>query len=159
MRPFVRLLIYCAAAIFLWLADSLLLAFGQGMSYPDALWRFVPATRLLLRLGITLLLLFIGVLLIGLVNPYINKILVDSYINNPEIGAAIASDRGRVFIGFLLVVLLMLAAYVLNFIISIIRNLLMMQVGAKVIVHLRMMVFDKVQELSLSGIPKRRRAS
>lgn len=62
MRPFVRLLIYCAAAIFLWLADSLLLAFGQGLSYPDALWRFVPATRLLLRLGITLLLLFIGVL-------------------------------------------------------------------------------------------------
>ena len=100
-------------------------------------------------------LLFIGVLLIGLVNPYINKILVDSYINNPEIGAAIASDRGRVFIGFLLVVLLMLAAYVLNFIISIIRNLLMMQVGAKVIVHLRMMVFDKVQELSLSGISKK----
>ena len=49
----------------------------------------------------------------------------------------------------------MLAAYVLNFIISIIRNLLMMQVGAKVIVHLRMMVFDKVQELSLSGISKK----
>ncbi len=100
-------------------------------------------------------LLFLGVFLIGLASPYINRILVDSYVNNPEIQTAIASDKGRVFISFLLVVLLMLAAYILNYIISIVRNLIMMQVGAQTIVRLRMMVFDKVQELSLSGISKK----
>lgn len=100
-------------------------------------------------------LLFIGVLLIGLANPYINRILVDSYVNNPKIQAAIASDKGRVFFNFLLVVLLMLAAYILNYIITIVRNLIMMQVGAQTIVHLRTTVFNKVQELSLSGISKK----
>lgn len=100
-------------------------------------------------------LLFIGVLLIGLANPYINRILVDSYVNNPTIQAAIASDKGRVFFNFLLVVLLMLTAYILNYVITIVRNLIMMQVGAQTIVHLRTTVFNKVQELSLSGISKK----
>jgi len=99
--------------------------------------------------------LFVGVLLIGLITPYINRILVDSYVNNPEIQGLIASDKGRIFFNFLLVVLLMLAAYILNYLISIARNLLMMQVGAKTIVHLRTMVFDKVQELSLAGVTKK----
>ncbi len=100
-------------------------------------------------------LLFIAVLLVNMIGPYINKMLVDSYINNPEIQALIASDKGRVFVNFLLTVLLMLGAYLLNYVITVARNLLMMQVAAKVVVHLRTMVFDKIQQMSLAGVTRR----
>lgn len=99
--------------------------------------------------------LFVVTFAVNLAGPYINKILVDSYVNNPEIQSLIASDRGRVLINFILVVLLMLAAYILNYVVHIIRNLIMMQIGAKLILKLRVMLFDKIQEMSLANIGKR----
>lgn len=100
-------------------------------------------------------LLFILTLLVNLVSPYINKILVDNYINNPAIRELIQSDAWKIFSGFLLVVLLMLMTNVLNSFITFIRNMVMMKVGIKVGLGLRNMVFDKIQELSLSGISKK----
>lgn len=62
MRPLSRLILICASAVFLWLADSLLFAFFSGHTFAAALWGAVPFARLLARLSLVLALLFFGVL-------------------------------------------------------------------------------------------------
>lgn len=98
---------------------------------------------------------FIFSLLISLINPYINKILVDDYVNNQSIAELIASDKGKVFFGFLLVVLLTVAASIISYLVNLARNLILMKVGAATILDLRKMVFDKIQMLSMSGLSKK----
>ena len=98
---------------------------------------------------------FIFSLLISLINPYINKILVDDYVNNQGIGELIATDKGKVFVGFLLVVLLTVAASVVGYLVNLARNLILMKVGAATILDLRKLVFDKIQMLSMSGLSKK----
>lgn len=100
-------------------------------------------------------LFFIFSLLISLINPYINKILVDNYVNNPDIKSLIEDDKTKVFIGFLLALLLTLGAGVLGYLINLARNLIMMKVGAGTILDLRKMVFNKIQMLSMSGLSKK----
>ncbi|MBE7066822.1 MAG: ABC transporter ATP-binding protein [Ruminococcaceae bacterium] len=116
------------------------------------LWEIIRPHKWLLLAGS---LFFIFSLLISLINPYINKILVDSYVNNPDIQSLIADDRGKVFIGFVLALLLTVAASVIGYLINLARNLIMMHVGARTIVDLRKMVFNKIQMLSMSGISKK----
>ena len=116
------------------------------------LWAIMRPHKWLLLAGS---LFFIFSLLISLINPYISKILVDSYVNNPDIQTLIADDKEKVFIGFVLALLLTVAASVVGYLINLARNLIMMHVGARTIVDLRKMVFNKIQMLSMSGVSKK----
>ncbi len=92
---------------------------------------------------------------ISLVEPYINRRLVDEYINNSAASQLAASEPLKVFIPFLITVLMLLVAYVLTWVIGMIRNLVMMKMGLQVVVDLRTELYDKVQAMSLAGVSKR----
>ena len=84
---------------------------------------------------------------ISVLTPYINRVLVDDYIQNT--GAEIF------FIGFLGVVLSMLAANLLRRIISVARGYFLTVAGNNLIVRLRGTVFAKIQSLSIAKISRR----
>ena len=116
------------------------------------LWEIMRPHKWMLLAGS---LFFVFSLLISLINPYINKILVDNYVNNLEIKSLIEDDKTKVFIGFLLALLLTLGSSILGYLINLARNLIMMKVGAGTILDLRKMVFNKIQMLSMSGLSKK----
>ena len=117
------------------------------------LWQIIKPFRFKLLFASFMFLVTIGV---NLLFPYINQILVDGYIENTEIKNSVASGKGReVFFMFVLVVLSMLGAYILQYAVGVIRNITMLHIGTDLIVKLRGMVFDKVQEMSLASISKR----
>ena len=83
---------------------------------------------------------------IGVFTPYINRVLVDGYIQSKE----------EIFwIGFVGVVLSMLAANVLRRLLSIGRGYFLTIAGNNLIVRLRDMVFSKIQQLSIAKISRR----
>lgn len=84
---------------------------------------------------------------ISVVSPYINRILVDDYIQN---------TAENVFLpGFFGVVLSMLAINVLRRLFSVIRGYFLTVGGNNLIVRLRNMVFEKIQMLSISKLMRR----
>lgn len=92
--------------------------------------------------------LFFLVSVLNLALPYINKILVDDYIQskNPE---------GVSLIAFILVILSMLGTQLLIKGVSMVRSHLLINASNGMIVDLRKMLFDKIQKLSISKISKR----
>lgn len=84
--------------------------------------------------------------LVNLVPPYINRVLVDDYIQ--------AADMPKLS-GFLMVILAMFLVHVGTQVLSMIRSVLLINAGNKIIVKLREMVFDRIQQLSISRISKR----
>ena len=85
---------------------------------------------------------------LGLITPYINRILVDDFIKSPN-------PESIVFIQFFVVILSMLGVNVLLRVLGIVRSLIFLIAGNKIVVHLRELVFNKIQALSLSRISKR----
>lgn len=84
---------------------------------------------------------------ISVVSPYINRILVDDYIQN---------TAENIFLpGFFGVVLSMLAINVLRRLFSVIRGYFLTVGGNNLIVRLRNMVFEKIQTLSISKLMRR----
>ena len=84
---------------------------------------------------------------IGVLIPYINRIMVDDYIQN---------ESGNVFLyGFLGVILALLLANVLRRLIMIARRYFLVIAGNGLVMRLRDMVFCKIQELSIAKISKR----
>ncbi len=103
------------------------------------------------------LLFFVG-FAVQLIGPYVNKLLVDGYINNADAKAAAAlggQASGTVLRGFLLTILLMVALRVAMYIVNALRNLSVMQAGTGFIIDLRRKVFEKIQELSVRAVSKR----
>lgn len=94
--------------------------------------------------------LFALVSAISIVSPYLNKILVDNFINNQA-----AAGKNGVLLQFALVILLILAAQLLQRAFSLVRGYIMIETGNRVIVNLRETVFHKIQELSVARISKR----
>ena len=84
---------------------------------------------------------------VSVVTPYINRILVDDYIQ---------SDSDNVFLlGFLGVILSMLLVNLLRRLFSIVRGYFLTIAGNNLIVRLRNMVFEKIQRLSIARISRR----
>ncbi len=81
---------------------------------------------------------------IGLVVPYINRVLIDDYIRN--------DTAAPYLLGFLSVVASIFIANLLQRLISMVRGLFLSVAGNHLIVRLRDTVFKKIQELSLSVI-------
>lgn len=79
--------------------------------------------------------------------PYINRVMVDDYIRN---------DTAEIFwMGFVGVILSLLAANILRRVIMIGRRYFLVIAGNNLVVRLRDMVFRKIQELSIATISKR----
>ncbi len=87
---------------------------------------------------------FILTTVIGLVVPYINRVLIDDYIRNDTVAPYL--------LGFLGVVASIFVANLLQRSISMVRGYFLSVAGNHLIVRLRDTVFKKIQELSLSVI-------
>lgn len=92
--------------------------------------------------------LFFAATGVNLLSPYVNKVLVDGYITGKKAEVTILAK-------YLLVILSMLGIYLINYIITISRNLIMMKIGMKFIIDLRSKVFEKIHQLSLASISRR----
>lgn len=97
-----------------------------------------------LQLGIAVL-LFVAVSAIGVFTPYLNRILIDDYINaaNPKTSGFIGIIAALAFSSLFVTVCQSL------------RGVLLTRTGNKISVDLRRVVYEKVQQLSLSGVSKR----
>ena len=120
-----------------------------GMKLSHALWRAIAEAKPFLPLVIVSVILFIAVSCLDLVSPYVNKIMVDDYITKE--GVIVES----VWTGFLLVVLAILAVQILRRGTSALRGFILSFVGTKYVVRLRSLVFEKIQQLSISRISER----
>ncbi len=90
---------------------------------------------------------------IQLIPPELNRILVDNYINLED--AKELSSTTPFIIGFLSVIGAILAVSILQRVLGVVRSLVTINAGTKIIIELRDMVFDKIQQLSVSRISKR----
>lgn len=82
----------------------------------------------------------------GLLSPFLNRILVDDYIN---------ADAKPAAAQFIIVVISIALVGLLQRLFSIVRGRIQIKVTSKLIVDLRGMIFNKVEELSLAGVTKR----
>ena len=104
------------------------------LSRPE--WKYIAVT----------VVLFFLTSAIGVLTPYINRVLVDSYIQN---------DSEHIFlVGFVGVVLSMLVANLLRRALSVVRGYFLTVAGTNLIVRLRKMVFEKIQKLSIAKISR-----
>ena len=98
----------------------------------------------------TAVFLFLAVSLVNLINPYLNKKLVDEYITLPNAG-----EIEGIFFGFSIVILLILCAQILQHFLSFLRGYCLIHAGNRMIVELREKVFRKIQSLSISKVSRR----
>ena len=93
------------------------------------------------------MLFFFGTTAVGVIVPYINRILVDDYIN---------AEGTQVFLaGFLGVIFSLLIANLMRRLFTVGRRYFLALAGNNLILRLRDMVFVKIQALSISRISKR----
>lgn len=92
------------------------------------------------------LLLYVVISLLGLVTPYLNRVLVDDYIK---------AQTAPVFGQFIIAVIMLLAVTVAVRLLSTLKSAIQMITANKIIIRLREMIFNKVEDLSLAGITKR----
>jgi len=88
---------------------------------------------------------------VGILIPYVNRVMVDTYIQN-EAGATV---NNAFMLGFVSIVLSLLAANILRRAIGVARGYFLVTAGNNLIVRLRNMVFEKIQELSIAKISER----
>ena len=112
-----------------------------------ALLRLIKLARQEWKLIALSALLFFATTGISLLTPYINRVLVDDYIQ--------ASPENVFWIGFVGVILAMLATNLLRRIISVARGYFLTIAGNNLIVRLRNLVFEKIQQLSIAKISRR----
>ena len=101
-------------------------------------------------IALSLLFFFLGTG-VSVLTPYINRVMVDDYIQNTS-GAVV--DNGFL-LGFFAVVLSLLGANILRRVIAIFRGYFLTTAGNNLIVRLRDMVFEKIQQLSIAKISLR----
>lgn len=117
------------------------------------IWKIVKPFKFKLIFASFMFFVTVGV---NLLFPKINQILVDGYIENTDMKNSIAAGRGKeVLFMFLLVLLSMFGAYILQYVVSVIRNIMMLHIGTDLIISLRKKIFDKIQQMSLSSISRR----
>ncbi len=104
---------------------------------------------------ISVILFFAG-FAVSLLGPYVNRLLVDGYIDNEAARASVSGgDGGAVFRGFLLTVLLMAALGLSTYLFRSLRNLSVMEASCGLIVDLRRLVFDKIEKMSVKTLSRR----
>ncbi len=91
-------------------------------------------------------LLYFVIALLGLVGPYLNRVLVDDYIK---------AETKPLLWQFAIIIGCLLAVELFNRLIGIVRNVVQIIMSNKLIVELREMIFNKIESLSLSSVTKR----
>ena len=100
--------------------------------------------------------LFFVIFAVNLLGPYVNKLLVDGYIDSEAARAAVLSgDGGGIFRGFALTILLMASLGLSSYLFTSLRNLSVMQAGYGLVIDLRRLVFDKIGQMSVKGLSRR----
>jgi len=107
------------------------------------LWQMAKPFRGYIYLSIVF---YFIIAIVNLLPPYVNRILVDDYIQ---------AETMPKLTGFVSVILTMLLIHVGSQLLSILRSILMIHASTKIIVKLREMVFERIQQLSISRISKR----
>lgn len=97
---------------------------------------------------------FFAISAIQLIVPYLQRILIDEYIYPPLVSAGLASNY-TTFYQLLTIILGLIAMQIVIRGLWIVRNLVMTKVSAELSHNLRAMIFEKVQQLSISRISKR----
>ncbi|MFA6947779.1 MAG: ABC transporter transmembrane domain-containing protein [Eubacteriales bacterium] len=110
--------------------------------YLKRIWEMAKPYRGYIYLSIVM---YFVITACNLITPYINRVLVDDFIQ----------PKNDALSQFIVVMLSMLGVNILIRLLSMARNLSLVQAGTKLIVRIRSMVFDKIQLLSLSRISKR----
>ncbi len=100
--------------------------------------------------------LYFVIFAVTLAGPYVNRLLVDGYIDSETARAAVLTGDGdAVFRGFCLTVLLMAGLGLSSYLFQSLRNLSVMEAGCGLIVDLRRMVFDKIEKMSVKTLSRR----
>lgn len=118
-----------------------------GSKKKQFLWLFGIIKPLIPGLLLSLL-LFFSISAISLISPLLSEKMVDGYLKNESAG------KNEV-LPYLLVVLAMFGCTVLSRLLSAIRSMVSSKIGSKAAYHLRAIVFEKIQNLSLAGINRR----
>ncbi len=92
--------------------------------------------------------MFFGISALNLIMPYINRVLVDNYIQNPEVESVKISS-------YVVILLSMLALEFVLRGLGMARTHLLIKASNKMIVDLRNKLFDKIQRLSIAKISQR----
>ncbi len=101
-------------------------------------------------------LLFFAGFAVNLLGPYVNRLLVDGYIDSETAKAAVAGGEGGVvFRGFALTICLMAGLGLSGYVINSLRNLSVMEAGVRLVVDLRRTVFDKIEKMSVRTLSRR----
>ncbi len=93
-------------------------------------------------------LLFFAIAAVNLLQPYLNRILVDDFIES-------AHPENVELYAFTLVIVLLALVHIVANALSILRSKALIIAGNKVILRLREMVFAKIQMMSIARISKR----
>ncbi|MGM9652933.1 MAG: ABC transporter ATP-binding protein [Eubacteriales bacterium] len=111
--------------------------------YLARLWQIAHPYRFYIYASV---LLYLGIAVLNLLPPYLNRLLVDHFIQAAE--KPLLSQ-------FLLVIASLLGVNIVVRLLSMVRSISLIEAGNRVIVRLREMVFQKIQMLSISRISKR----
>lgn len=101
------------------------------------------------RIALSVVLFFISTG-VSVIIPMINRIMVDDYIQNTQ-----AEVTSVFLLGFLGIVLSLLATNILRRLIGVVRSYFLTIAGNNLIVRLRDTVFRKIQELSIARVSSR----
>ncbi len=111
-------------------------------TYLKRIWQIAHPYRFYIYASVVL---YFIITACSMLMPYINRVLVDEYID----------PKKDSFAGFITVILSLLGVNVAIRLLTMCRSLTLIRAGNKVIVRLRELVFDKIQQLSISRISKR----
>lgn len=92
---------------------------------------------------------------VSLVEPRVNKILVDNFINNAEKHEIVLSAPEKVLIPFVIMTLMLLVCQLVSWGIVFVRNYIMMRMGIDAIVDIRKKLYEKVQRMSIGKIEQK----
>ncbi len=118
--------------------------------YFKRIWEMAKPYKFFIIASIALYFVSAGVQLLP---AFLNKKLIDNYINVE--GAYELSTTREFIIGFLGVILSLLGVNILSRLIGIVRGVTLIEAGTRMMVELRSMVFNRIQQLSVSKISKR----
>ena len=117
------------------------------------LWQIASPYKWYIFGAVALFFLALGV---RLLEPYVSKVMVDDFIKNDNVRQLVHGDqRITILFQFLFVVLMFYLVFIFNNLFNILRNTTLFNAGNKIIVKLRGMVFDKIQQMSIAKISKR----
>ena len=111
--------------------------------YIGRLWKIAAPFKWWMLLAVVMYFTIAG---LGLLGPVLNRILVDDYIR---------ADAKPVYVQFIIIVACILGVNILSRVLTIGRSWVQIITANKIIVKLRGMVFNKIEELSLAGVTRR----